>query len=277
MVRIKKKYIKYIWFYLTKVHNFRMVFEAIYIKLIHRALDEYKKSELAKNKFSECFIKTEYGKFITSPSFTWFLVAPYYEEKTKQFIDEIVKKDETKDKIFLNIGANIGVFIVQFGKYFKKNIAIEADPKNFKYLKCNVILNDLEDRCVLINKAAGNEEAEAFFFHNYWKDSSSKIVRDVGQVPERYRKELIKVKIEPVEKMFSEDPRKIKLILMDVEGFELEVLKGMKTILKSMEKDSYIIIEILEGNKDKITEFLKDFGFKFEKCLDERNYLFKKV
>jgi FkbM family methyltransferase len=64
----------------------------------------------------------------------------------------------------------------------------------------------------------------------------------------------------------------IDLLKIDVEGFELKVLKGAKNILKNTE---YILIEITFSNifknydYQKIDNFLKQIGFK-----EERSYLF---
>lgn len=53
---------------------------------------------------------------------------------------------------------------------------------------------------------------------------------------------------------------KIKLIKIDVEGYEIKVLETMINILKNNMVD-YIMCEVLHNTYDKVYEILKEYGY----------------
>jgi thiamine phosphate synthase YjbQ (UPF0047 family) len=68
----------------------------------------------------------------------------------------------------------------------------------------------------------------------------------------------------------------VDAIKIDVEGFELNVLKGAVKILK--QHAPILIIEIWEPEQERdITSFLDRLGYSPKKILDARNYLFIKA
>jgi len=63
--------------------------------------------------------------------------------------------------LFLDVGANIGthtLYALQYG--FRKAICIEADPDNFRVLKINQLLNDVDLRCMNVCAAASIQSGE---------------------------------------------------------------------------------------------------------------------
>jgi len=67
-----------------------------------------------------------------------------------------------------------------------------------------------------------------------------------------------------------------RLILIDVEGFEFNVISGMKSFLKGL-TECDVVIELLPEtqNKEKTMEFMTDLGFTMNR-LDKVNYCFTK-
>ena len=65
-------------------------------------------------------------------------------------------------------------------------------------------------------------------------------------------------------------------MIIDVEGYEKQVLKGMDKLLSDI-KSADIVIEIFEGSpqKQEITEFMASKGFK-AKQIEKDNWLFQK-
>jgi len=71
------------------------------------------------------------------------------------------------------------------------------------------------------------------------------------------------------------NPKSIDVIKVDVEGFELNVLKGAPNILKK--GSPLLIIEITDKKKEKpIKNFLIKSGFINKEILDGRNFIFVK-
>ena len=72
---------------------------------------------------------------------------------------------------------------------------------------------------------------------------------------------------------------KIKLLKIDVEGYELSVLKGSK---KTLKKSKYVFIELLDGLAKSFTSssndvifFLNKQNFRMMKDFKNGNFLFK--
>ncbi len=71
------------------------------------------------------------------------------------------------------------------------------------------------------------------------------------------------------------DIESLDVIKIDVEGFELNVLKGAQNILKK--SSPLLIIEITDKKKKKpIKDFLNKFNFINKDVLDLRNFIFMK-
>jgi hypothetical protein len=73
---------------------------------------------------------------------------------------------------------------------------------------------------------------------------------------------------------------KIDLIKIDIDGYELEALQGMKNVLKNL--NPYFLIEINHAVKTRnttekqIINYMKSYSYQIIKILDKENYLFKK-
>ena len=90
--------------------------------------------------------------------------------------------------------------------------------------------------------------------------------------------EIIKVPVKRFDDLWIEKEKieNTRLIIMDVEWFELNVLKWMKNTLKSFSNIS-IIIEIWDNkeNKNETIKFMNDLWY-MEKQIDDSNRLFTK-
>jgi FkbM family methyltransferase len=116
----------------------------------------------------------------------------------------------------VDAGANIGSLsllassLATNGKIF----SIEANPRTFKYLKQNIALNKKEN-IYLFNTALGNTTGE-IMFSDTSSDDRNKVTNDQTGV---------KVPIIPLNGLNIDEPR-VSLFKIDVEEFELFVLKG---------------------------------------------------
>lgn len=65
---------------------------------------------------------------------------------------------------------------------------------------------------------------------------------------------------------------KIDVVKIDVEGFEINVIKGMRRILQ---KDKHVLwIEIFEENKAEMDKILSECGYKQIDKISNANYIF---
>ena len=174
-----------------------------------------------------------------------------------------------KNKVFLDIGANMGHYSILMSKYCKEIHAFEA-CKRIAYSLCgSIVLNDC-DNITVYNEALGspenegkilnmtvavNDGANSSFHPNWAKTLSSN--NDVDHIESKVIKTLD-----------SFDIKHVDFIKIDVEGYEHEVLKGC---IETIEISGYppILFESCVGPHlntreefDNLKNFLENIGYK---------------
>jgi FkbM family methyltransferase len=156
--------------------------------------------------------------------------------------------------VFVDIGANIGDLAIAAAEKVGKNgvvYAIEPHPKTYSYLLGNITLNKLKNIHTL-NTAAGSE-IKWVNFTDYDADDMNKIGSGTKSIL-----------CMPMNLVIKE--RRIKLIKIDVEGFEYDVLKGLGNILNHAEAIFFEIgdeyFEKYNFNYSDIEDLLNKYGFR---------------
>ncbi len=171
------------------------------------------------------------------------------------------------DTIVLDIGANFGQLSILLSKC-KKDVEVysfEASKYIFEILKKNVQINNANVK--LFHNLVGNETEQELFikklniskFNTYGSNMIEKTeLRNENSL------NIEKINSIKIDDIFFD--KKISFMKIDVQGYDLEVLKGSKkTIIK---QQMPIIFEYEE-------DFAKDFNYtfkNFESFIDEINY-----
>lgn len=146
-------------------------------------------------------------------------------EKNKEF--QLMKKSIKNGDTVIDIGANVGFYTLFFRSLVGekgKIISFEPEPNNFSMLKKNIEINNFEN-IEIFQYALGSEE----------KKISMKLSESVGQHTVDIDGDL------EVRCMKLDDiVEKADFIKIDAEGYEVEILNGMKEILK---KDIKLFVE----------------------------------
>ena len=152
-----------------------------------------------------------------------FLFGCREPECTKIFKEELKENMQVVD-----IGANRGYYTLIEARAAGRNskiYAIEPEPVNFEFLKKNINLNSYNDRVELYNLAIGDKTGEAAFEITK-KSNLHKIAGDKQSKSDSH----IKVKMTTLDYLLGD--RHIDYVRMDVGGYEWNILKGMKNIIK---------------------------------------------
>jgi FkbM family methyltransferase len=194
----------------------------------------------------------------------------YKEEGTFNLIMQNVKEGS----IFLDIGANIGLYSILAGKKIGKTgkvISIEPHSINFSSLLKNININNLSDRIIPINIALTN--SECFLPFNYYKLDSASTGSQLDK--NGYDDFLFKEIITELKYATSIDclikdglipmPNIIKL---DVDGLEYQILQGMKILLSSNQKPKIIQVEVNLSDRDLIYKLMEECQY----SLVDKNY-----
>lgn len=191
-------------------------------------------------------------------SFLRYGISPSFEHK------KILNKIKLINT-FVDIGANKGQFSLIIHYLFPRSkiIAFEPLPSEFKILKK---IFKKKDNIRLFNYAVGKENKYLDIFQTNKKDSSSFLKPDKLQLkyfPETYVKKILKVKMVRLNFLLK-ILKKPVFLKIDVQGYELEVLKG--TNLKNFDyiylEGSYAKLYTKQPLIGKIFKYLTEKGFK---------------
>ena len=195
--------------------------------------------------------------------FTAYTANENYEKHLYPYID-------IESGVFIDVGAHIGRYSIRLGKNANiKVIAIEPEKNNFLLLKKNIYLNNLTN-ITAINKGVYSSPGNIPF---YLADSGEG-THSVFMQTDKLTETSIPVDTldNMVDKLNLHD--RISKVKIDVEGAELEVLKGAKKILETSHPS--LVIEIWQKNKEtlkRIIDMLEPYHYSVEQ-LDDDNYCF---
>ena len=141
-----------------------------------------------------------------------------------------------EDNYFLDIGANIGYFsILAALKYKAQVFAFEPSPRELKRLYRNIALNNCTQIVCYPYGVGAKEET----LHLNLTDFQNPSMNFITKVPSTYS---IPVMVKPIDQiLYSQNLESIKLCKIDVEGFEMEVLKGMENSFNQMRGCHYVV------------------------------------
>ncbi|MEA3359125.1 MAG: FkbM family methyltransferase [Thermodesulfobacteriota bacterium] len=203
---------------------------------------------------------------------------PHVEPDTVQDKDAPVRKChryiknrhgqfDLKEGIFIDIGAHVGKYAIRLANRLGDKgevIAIEPEENNFKILEKNAKHNKLEN-IHLLNVACFNKDGEIPLYVSGNYTTLHSIYRNEGQ-----KKVVAKaLKLDTIVSQLN--IKKVDLIKIDVEGAEIDVIKGSREILRKYHPR--IIFEAWDEKHLKEMEcFLKKFIYQIRK-IDKENYL----
>ncbi|HEX5003428.1 MAG TPA: FkbM family methyltransferase [Bacteroidia bacterium] len=177
------------------------------------------------------------------------------------------RKDAVLCKQIVDIGSNVGYFSLLAASVTTKNtiiIAYEPSPVTFKKLSENINLNKYENRVVAVQAGLSDQDGSLDLFISSEENSGmTSLVR-----PGNFSGEIVVVKVLNAQKALTlQGISNPDLIKIDVEGNEMNVIKGLASILESAKPVIYI--EILDANlkkfnsgADEVYEFLRNMGYK---------------
>jgi FkbM family methyltransferase len=176
-----------------------------------------------------------------------------HEPSTTRFIMDNLPGGE--GAIYVDVGANIGWYSILLDRITDEDatvLAFEPDPLNFKLLEHNIVLN----RCAKIrtfdlalSDHDGTGTLHLYSDLNRGKHSMLPIVsKATAEVTTRSLDTLLR------DEMIEAD--RVQLIKMDVEGYELTVLKGMRRVLECR---PLVVSELVPAYMEKTGQVVEEY------------------
>ena len=178
--------------------------------------------------------------------------------KEKDTIEWIDKKGG-KDKVFFDVGANVGMYSLYYAHVFEgKVFSFEPSFRNLDLLARNINLNNYNENinviaCPIFKSKSINFFSQAITGGGHAEGATYGIKKNISN----YKTLSLTIDF-LVESKIVDAPDLIKI---DVDGNEIEILQGS---IKTIQLDSCksILIETRNSTGDKVHEILKEAKFK---------------
>ena len=167
---------------------------------------------------------------------------------------------------FLDLGANIGTTGVYFLKKLAprlKLFAVEPDAENFKLLRVNLIMNDLDNRATIANCGLGENFDTVTLYKDLKNPGGNSIISYENDRPTET------IQIAPLDDLLVESnisPDEVKYIWIDTEGFEAQVLLGAKNLLAQTSAPVFMECNLLawknSGSLERLIALLSNVGYR---------------
>lgn len=187
-----------------------------------------------------------------------------YEDSLLKLIEEFICKEipDAEKCSAVDVGANIGNHSVFFSKFFNRVHSFEPNPLAFDVLKVNakyaIPKNNIEPYPIGLSDIDGYHS----FSINRCNMGASKIESDEIKLSSCQN---IRVKVQKADNIQCLQNEKISLVKIDVEGHEVNVLKGARNIIQH-NKPAIIFeqgaAEIVNGSSRTI-DYLAGLGYEF--------------
>lgn len=166
--------------------------------------------------------------------------------------------------VCIDIGANIGYYALLAAKKGGFVHAIEPLPANIEVLKINIELNHYKNIKVYQLAIGSSEGKQEFLTSEHF--NCGVIKTDI--LKDRPFIKSVMVDMMTLDNFCKEQNiNKVDFIKMDVEGYEVEIIKGMRKTLEIMSKNSMLFIEIhpkaIKGRKPifEMLDIVESYGF----------------
>lgn len=189
----------------------------------------------------------------------------FYERVTSLFLLSHLKPGDT----FVDIGSHFGYFTLLASRICGDNgrvIAVEAMPETFAQLQRNVAVNNLSNVSALNHAASDVRRTLSFQDYGIVASSLNTAHKPRGDVSAASARTIMVEAIPVDELLLGHDIPPIKVVKIDAESSEYEILVGMRQIIARHKPT--IITEIGGGGEDedariaRMVSLLEGFGYR---------------
>lgn len=155
-----------------------------------------------------------------------------------------------KEKVIIDVGANVGLFALAFADIFKdaRVIAFEPSQRTYRRLQRNLYESGLMDNISLENIALSNAEGIARFLDNPDSPATNHLLPSQSESNSQDDSNYVTVECQTLDSYCENHSiSHIDLLKIDVEGFECQVLQGARSMIQR-KAVSWIFCELCPSN-----------------------------
>jgi FkbM family methyltransferase len=211
---------------------------------------------------------TKYNFLMNLDTYEYLMSGYFFMGETNPYETKMLRKKLKPEDTFIDVGTHIGWYSLNAAQVVGikgKVVAFEPNPACIDVMEKNVKLNKLSN-LVLEKIALSDKEGEFDFWIG--DDMGGSFIKENTQrltVDRKIKK--VKVKAMTLDAYCKKHQVKnITLMKIDVEGAEMQVLKGAKNTLKKFEPD--LIMEVVDdtlgknqSSKNELLKFLSNLGY----------------
>ena len=176
------------------------------------------------------------------------------------------------DSVLLDIGANIGVVAVRLAHEIPglRVIAVEPSPPTYESLVANVARNDVGETTEALQLALGREPGSVLMTTNL--NAANHVVPGSRTAASAAEVEVPRTTVDAL--VVERELARLDAIKLDVEGFELDVLRGATETLRKFRPLIVIEIEARWTHRygyepDEIFDLLESLGYRAERFVGD--------
>jgi FkbM family methyltransferase len=174
---------------------------------------------------------------------------------------------DKNDTVFLDVGAYWGLYGMLAHKMGVQHVHLfEPDKRNRAQLYAQLYLNGLHDAFDVYDFAASDKVGEMRFRRSTDIEDGNR--GNAGRARANDASEYV-VPCQPIDNCLTYEGRTI-FCKIDVEGAEIEALKGMRNLLAN--NRMFLQIEVFDENQTEFEAFAKEIGLNFVKRIDIDNF-----
>jgi FkbM family methyltransferase len=177
-----------------------------------------------------------------------YRIDPHHRHRLGQTYDApvaaFIRERMRPGSICLDVGANVGVYVLQFAHWSGERgrvIAFEPNPSAREALQRHIELNDLSERVEVVPAAVGARCGSATLFAA-GADGMSRLGAPNELIADRV--EEISVPVVALDDFCEARGLRPDWLFMDIEGFEIAVLAGARQLIKERGPDLNIVVEM---------------------------------
>lgn len=195
-----------------------------------------------------------------------------HDPDVKRLINEELKNGG----VYIDIGANIGYFsLLAAAKSGTEVMAFEPSIRERNRLYDNIKLNAFNNVTVFPYALSDQQQTLKLGIARDWNPGLNSFIVNLGTE----QVDALEVKCYDFDSLFTDTVvARIRLIKIDVEGYEMTVLKGMKNSMSKLGNAKFVLeinskfLVKANSSVDEIYSFFSSYGFAAEKGKSERAY-----